>query len=63
MAITLVEAAADIPAVITFIQKADGAIASLPKENAKPSDYIRLATAILEAAAPLADTIAEQAKS
>lgn len=63
MPLTIAEAVADVVPVLSFIQAAEAAVSAVPKENPKPSDFIKCANAILAAAAPLADQIAEQVKS
>ena len=64
MALTLTEAFADIAPLISFADRAKTILGAIPpKETAKPSDYIKAVAAILNEAAPLADTVAEQVKS
>ena len=53
----------DAPALVIFVQQAEAAVAALPpKATAKPSDYCKLASAILAAAGPLADQLETQVK-
>lgn len=63
MPLTIAEAVADVVPVLTLAQAAEAAINAVPKDAPKPSDFIKCAVAILTAAAPLADQIAEQVKS
>jgi hypothetical protein len=64
MAFTLSEAVSDLPAVLAFVQASEAAISAMPaKAVAKPSDYIKMAVAILSAAAPVADQIEAQIAS
>lgn len=64
MPLTLTEALAEIPNVLGFVQAAEAAISALPAPDvAKPSDYIKMATTILNAAGPLADAIEADIKS
>ena len=64
MAFTLAEGIADLAPLVAFVDQARGFIAAVPpKATAVPSDYIKAVAAILNAAAPLADTVAAQAKS
>ena len=64
MGFTLTEALADLAPAVTLADKVQTLIAAVPpKETAKPSDYLNCAAQIITAAAPLADAIAEQAKS
>lgn len=64
MPFTLAEGLADIAPAAALVDKATAIIQAIPpKETAKPSDYIKAVAAILNEAAPLADVVAEQAKS
>jgi hypothetical protein len=64
MPLTLPEGIALLPTALTFAEKAEAAIAALPpKDTAKPSDYLNMAAAILTAAGPLGDQLAEKIKS
>lgn len=64
MPLTLTEAVSDLPALLGLVQAVEAAVSALPaKADAKPSDYMKLAATVLNAAAPLADSVADQLKS
>lgn len=64
MALTFSEALADLAPALTLADKVQALVAALPaKADAKPSDYLNLAAAVLTAAAPLADQVEAQIKS
>lgn len=61
MPITFADVVADLSPALSLAQSVEAAVKALPA-SAKPSDYCALGAAILTAAGPLADKIAEQAK-
>jgi hypothetical protein len=64
MSLTIAEAFADIAPLVTFADKAKTLLSAIPpKDQAKPSDYIKAVAAILNEAAPIADLVADQVKS
>jgi hypothetical protein len=64
MAFTFTEALADLAPVVALADQVQALIEAVPpKDQAKPSDYIKCAAAVLTAAASLADTVEAQVKS
>ncbi len=58
------EILSDIPEAIQLVEAVRDGVNSLPAvADRKPSDLMHLAAVVLNAAAPLADKLAEQAKS
>lgn len=58
------EVAADVPEALALVGAVKDAVSKLPAAaDRKPSDFLNLASLILSAAGPLADKVAEQAKS
>jgi hypothetical protein len=55
------DALIDLPQIVALVKSVEDGIAALNTSTKKPSDYMKFAAAVLNAAAPLADQIEAQA--
>ena len=54
------DALIDLPQIVTLVQTIETGITALGASGKKPSDYMKFAATVLNAAAPLADVIEGQ---